>query len=115
MLPDADGKKLSGKQLLTIPDKACKDGTTVISDDFTGYKILDKPGMTHYVHFTVNHSAGEFSAGEGIHTNGIESFRAVFKRGWYGTSLYVCKVYAALYRRVLFPAEYPQTPGSGGV
>ena len=42
MLPDSEEKKLTGKQLISILDEVCKEGTTVISDDFTGYKILDK-------------------------------------------------------------------------
>jgi transposase-like protein len=97
MLPDDEGKKLSGPQLLEVLDKVCTEGTTVISDDFSGYKILDKPGVTRYTHFTVNHSRGEYSAGGGIHTNGIESFWAVFKRGWYGTYHYISVKYMQRY------------------
>jgi transposase-like protein len=85
MLPDEKGQKLTGKQLLTVLDEACKDGTTVISDDFNGYNILDKTHANNFIHFSVNHSAGQFSNGKGIHTNGIENFWSVLKRGWIGT------------------------------
>jgi transposase-like protein len=83
-LPNENGQKLSGKQLLNILDKVCKDETTVISDDFTGYNILEKKHKNNFVHLTVNHSAGEFAVGN-IHTNNIESFWSCFKRAWYGT------------------------------
>jgi hypothetical protein len=41
-LPNETGQKLTGKQLLSVLDEVCADGTTVISDDFSGYNILDK-------------------------------------------------------------------------
>jgi transposase-like protein len=84
MLPNDQGMKLSGKQLLGILNTACKNKTTVISDDFKGYNILDKPHDNQFVHLTVNHSLGQYSAGNGIHTNGIENFWSIFKRGHYG-------------------------------
>jgi transposase-like protein len=96
MLPDGEGRKLSGPQLLEVLDRICREETTVISDDFRGYRALDKPGVT-FAHFTVNHSLGKFSAGPGIHTNGIESFWAVFKRGWYGTYHYMSVKYMQRY------------------
>jgi transposase-like protein len=90
--PNKYGKKLTGKQLLNVLDKVCKDkyedqngyehNTTVVSDEFKGYNILDK--KTQFVHLSVNHSLGQFSNGNGIHTNGIEGFWANLKRGVYG-------------------------------
>ncbi|MCL2520263.1 MAG: IS1595 family transposase [Spirochaetaceae bacterium] len=82
-MPDKDGKKLSGKQLFNILDKVCKADTTVITDDFRSYNILDKQNSP-FIHLTVNHSIGQFSDSKGTHTNGIESFWAVLKRGIYG-------------------------------
>jgi hypothetical protein len=49
------------------------------TDDHPSYE-----GLTNYWHDTVNHSAGEYVRGN-IHTNGIESFWSLFKRGHYGT------------------------------
>jgi transposase-like protein len=84
-LPNEKGQKLTGKRLLAVLAEVCKDGTTVISDDFSGYNILDKDHPNNFSHLTVKHSAGQFSAGNGIHTNGIENFWSVLKRGWIGT------------------------------
>jgi transposase-like protein len=56
-----------------------KTGSTVYTDDHQSYNGLDA-----YIHEVVNHSAGEYVRGE-IHTNGIESFWALLKRGYYGT------------------------------
>jgi transposase-like protein len=94
-LPNEQGQKLSGKQLPSVLDKVCKDGTIVISDEFSGYNILDKKHKNNFVHLSVNHSAGQFANGE-IHTNNIESFRSCFKRAWYGTHhhfsvKYICR------------------------
>ena len=40
--------------------------------------------MLEYAHEAVDHSAGEYLRGS-VHTNGIESFWALFKGGYYGT------------------------------
>jgi hypothetical protein len=95
MLPDELGKKLSGKQLLAVIEKRCVEGITVMTDDFSSYKILDKPDFLkllegleptpRFDHKTVCHSSGEYVAPGGVHTNGIESFWAIFKRGYHGT------------------------------
>jgi hypothetical protein len=45
---------------------------------------LDRKTDKKFFHLTVNHSAGQYSDGEGTHTNGIESFWALLKRGVYG-------------------------------
>jgi transposase-like protein len=56
-------------------------GAAVTTDDFSAYKGLSNDG---YMHYTVNHSAGEYVRHYCIHTNGIESFWALLKRGHYG-------------------------------
>jgi hypothetical protein len=83
-LPNEKGQKLIGKQLLGVLEKASAAGTTVVSDDFSGYNILGKNLPNKFVHQTVNHSAGQFSAGKGVHTNGIENFWSLLKWGWVG-------------------------------
>ena len=82
-LPDMRNKKLTGIQLLEILNKLCEKDCIVITDDFKSYGILDK-NTNKFIHLSVNHSLNEFSLGNGIHTNGIESFWAVLKRGLYG-------------------------------
>ncbi len=52
-------------------------GATIYTDDSAAYNRLEK-------HQSVNHSAGEYVRGM-AHTNGIESFWSMLKRGYYGT------------------------------
>lgn len=85
-LPNEKGQKLTGKQLFNVLDSVCKDKTTVFTDDYYGYGFLDDETRNprKLVHIVVNHSAGQYSAGPGINTNGIESFWAILKRGILG-------------------------------
>ncbi len=78
-----EGKQLSGKQLFNVLKKVCKGGNTVMTDQFSGYNILDKENSGNFVRLKVDHSVA-YSLGDGIHTNGIESFWAILKRGIYG-------------------------------
>lgn len=55
-----------------------RPGSQVYTDDFLAYRRLPLP------HGTVKHSAGQYVSGD-IHTNGIESFWSLFKRGFMGT------------------------------
>ena len=58
-------------------------GSTVYTDEFRSYH-----GLNDYNHLSVNHSAGEYVK-EQAHTNGIESFWALLKRGYYGIYHYM--------------------------
>ena len=78
-----EGKRLSGKQLFAVLKKVCKPNTTVMTDQFSGYDILDGKNKGNFVRLKIDHSVA-YSLGDGIHTNGIESFWAVLKRGVYG-------------------------------
>lgn len=55
-----------------------KRGSTVFTDCFSSYNNLKG-----YEHSAVRHSIGEYVNGK-VHTNGIESFWALLKRGYYG-------------------------------
>ena len=55
-------------------------GSTVYTDDHGGYSRL----WLDFEHASVRHSVREFVKGQ-AHTNGIESFWAMLKRGYYGT------------------------------
>lgn len=79
---NADGKQLTGKQLFGVLKDVCKSGTTVMTDQFSGYNILDSENEKDFVRIKIDHSM-VYSLGRGIHTNGIESFWAIVKRGVY--------------------------------
>ena len=61
-----------------IYDSVSKDAT-ICTDELRGYNNLHD-----YIHLRVNHSAKEYVNGMAS-TNGIESFWALFKRGYHGT------------------------------
>ena len=54
-----------------------EDGSTVYTDGSTAYEGLPN-------HQTVRHSVGEYVNGK-AHTNGVESFWSMLKRGYHGT------------------------------
>ena len=70
---NTDAKTLQG----FVGDHA-EEGATIYTDDHGGYQ-----GMP-FEHETVKHSISEYVNGM-AHTNGIESFWALFKRGYQGT------------------------------
>ena len=70
---------VSGSTLKGFIGKHVAKGSTVVTDNFKSYKGLN----LHYTHKTVNHSVGEYVRNQ-AHTNGIESFWALLKRGYYG-------------------------------
>lgn len=82
-LPNKEGKKLSGKQLLSILNEVCKSNTTVMTDQLSSYGILDGKTDRKYIHIKIDHSM-TYSLGDGKHTNTIESCWAILKRGVYG-------------------------------
>ena len=57
-----------------------RPGSTLYTDENPSYKALGR----EYNHQTTNHSVGKYVDGM-AHTNGIESFWALLKRGYYGT------------------------------
>ncbi len=92
---DYNGRRLTGNQLLSVIEAVTKENTIVMTDDFTGYNILNhkKNNPKHYTHITVNHSLGQYSAGNGLHTNGIEGFWAILKRTIIGSYHHVSVKY----------------------
>ncbi len=75
--PSIDQKTLHG----FVKDHAAKNAT-VYTDDLKSYRNLPYP------HEVVCHSAKEYVNGQ-AHTNGIESFWALLKRGYHGTYHYM--------------------------
>jgi transposase-like protein len=78
-LKNRNGKKLTGIQLLKILDEVCKKNNVVMSDEFSSYNMLKK---TDYFHLKIDHTKNYVDGN--IHTNSIESFWALLKRGIYG-------------------------------
>jgi hypothetical protein len=52
---DEQNKTLTGEQLLEFIGTACKPTTTIISDEFSEYNILNYR-KTEFFHLTINHS-----------------------------------------------------------
>lgn len=60
-----------------IDNTICK-GSTIMTDEWKSYT-----GLKKYVHKQINHGIGQYVKGK-VHTNGIESFWALLKRGVFG-------------------------------
>jgi hypothetical protein len=65
----------------------------LVTDQWVGYKHLNKEFPQHE---TINHNAGQYVVGA-IHTNTIEGFWSIFKRGVVGTFHNVSRKYLPLY------------------
>ncbi len=61
------------------------EGAVVVTDQHGGYRGI---GARGFHHISVNHSVGEYVR-DMAHTNGIESFWALLKRGHYGVFHYM--------------------------
>lgn len=67
-----------------IKDNA-PEGATAVTDEFKAYRSLSRHGFDHKM---VRHSAGEYVRNM-AHTNGIESFWSLLKRGYIGVYHYM--------------------------
>ena len=92
-------------QVVEVPDtqtlqgfvtaRVSRQAELVATDEHAGYRYLRAAG---YQHETVCHGRGEYVRGQ-VHTQSIESFWAVFKRGLLGTFHHVSRRYLPLYLR----------------
>ncbi len=69
-----------------VISKTVAIGSRLYTDDHRAYKQYSDG--YRYTHRAVNHSVGEYIRGN-VHTNGIESFWALLKRGYYGVYHYM--------------------------
>lgn len=69
----------AGRTILPIIAEKVEAGSTVYTDEYHPYKALNGT----YEHSIVQHSADQYVQGD-VHTNSIESFWALFKRGIIG-------------------------------
>ena len=67
-------------------------GTQIMSDDFLPYARIGKM----FPHKSVSHGRSEYVKGD-CHTNSIESFWAVFKRGYHGVYHHMSKKHLQKY------------------
>lgn len=74
VLPDVSGASLQGAVTQFV-----RVGSIMVSDDARGYTEVKH----NYAHVVVNHSGGQYVNGA-FHTNGIENFWSLFKRGMIG-------------------------------
>ena len=68
--------------------------TLLATDENPAYHYIDQHKMN--VHQVVNHGRGEYVRGD-VHTNNIENFWSLLKRGVIGTYHHVSKDYLPLY------------------
>jgi transposase-like protein len=88
IIEDTSADTLSGFVETAVSEKV----TLIATDEWGGYRDL----RHFFPHEVVRHSAGEYVRGE-VHTNNIESFWSLLKRGVIGTYHHVSKKYLPLY------------------
>ena len=89
MIENTDAATLNRFVRKAVSDKV----DLVATDEHGGYDHLDAMGFQHK---SVSHSAGEYVRGE-VHTNNLENFWSLLKRGVVGTYHNVSKKYLPLY------------------
>lgn len=72
-------KNTGGKVLKMQIGSLVRKGSTIMTDEWRSYEGLAEK----YIHETINHSGGEYVRGN-VHTNSIEGFWALLKRGIIG-------------------------------
>lgn len=78
-------KRTDAATLVGFVQENAPEGGDVVTDEFRAYNGLAAKGYTHK---TVRHSAGEY-VNNMAHTNGIESFWSLLKRGYIGVYHYM--------------------------
>jgi len=89
MIENTDIQTLNGFVREAVSDKV----DLVATDEHSGYSYLSAQGFKHGV---VRHSTHEYVRGK-VHTNNIENFWSLLKRGVIGTYHHVSKKYLPLY------------------
>ena len=74
------------KAMQTLIVRHVLPGSTLNTDEFGGYKDIDRSG---YRHVTVNHGEGEYARKDGAGVNALEGFWSALKRGINGTHIHV--------------------------
>ena len=74
-------KRVTGDTLRDALDAHLDTSANLMTDKLAAYR---RPGKQFASHRTVNHSAGEYVRGD-VHTNTVEGYFSLFKRGVHGT------------------------------
>lgn len=88
--------RIDAKNLKPILMNHIAKDTKVYTDTAGHYKKMNLKGE-FATHETVNHSIGEYARDGGIHSNTVESFFGLFKRGLYGTYQHVSEAHLQRY------------------
>ncbi len=91
VIENTDTRTLDGFVRKAVSDKV----SLVATDEHSGYRLLSK-GDAPLPHEVIGHSSGEYVRGN-IHTNTIEGFWSLLKRGIVGSYHKVSKDYLPLY------------------
>jgi transposase-like protein len=86
--------RVDGKTLLPILREQIAKDTTLYTDTASQYKYM--PKGTFEKHEMVNHLAGEYARGD-VHSNTVESYFGVLKRGLFGTYQHVSEAHLQRY------------------
>ena len=86
-------KPVSSVTLHELIEGTAEKGSTVYTDQHGGYMGLKDKGFKHE---SVNHGVGEYIRGK-AHTNGIESFWSMLKRGYVGVYHYMSEKHLQRY------------------
>lgn len=78
---------VTGNNLKRVLHENVDTSATIYTDDFRGYRKATKEFESHK---SVNHSAGEYARGN-VHTNTVEGFFSLLKRGIVGSFHHVSK------------------------
>ena len=84
-------KSVRSEELQRAVKETVSQGAIVYTDSWCGYN-----GLSGYDHTIINHSDGQYVNGD-AHTNGIESFWALFKRGYHGIYHYMSRKHLQRY------------------
>ena len=83
---------LSGKGIVKFLKKYVSlRSSLLVTDEYRGYNVVDDL----IAHEVITHS-DEYAVGD-VHTNTIEGFWALIKRGWYGSHHHYSKKYMPLF------------------
>jgi transposase len=107
-MQDRDGEMIAkvvpnakGKTLKTEIEAHVAKGSTIHTDEWCGYRGLERKG---YSHSTVDHGNKEY-ARNGSHVNTVEAFFGIFKRSIRSTHIWISKRHSPKY---LAEFEYRQ-------